>query len=482
MTTPASITRAVDALQAVVGPAWVRRAGAELSTFESDGLPTWRSRPGAVILPGTRDEVIRALETLARFGVPVVARGAGTGLSGGALAGRDTVLLVLTRLDRILELDAPNRRAVVEPGVVNARLSRAAAPYGLHYAPDPSSQTACTIGGNVAENAGGPHCLKYGVTTQHILALEVALASGEVVQLGSPTGEAWGPDLVGLFVGSEGMFGIATRISVRLTPTPRAVRTLLADFSALRAAGEAVSAIIAEGIVPAALEMLDRNCIAAVEASIYAAGYPTDAAAVLLVEVDGPAEGPVQAAAETVERLLRAHGARHVRSARDPADRERLWQGRKKAFGAMGRLGSDLVVQDAVVPRSALPDVLDRIAAIGARFGLTVSNVFHAGDGNLHPNISFDRNDPDQVARVEHASAEIMDVCVEAGGTITGEHGVGRDKLRYMPRIFDPDTLGTMRASRRAFDPDERLNPGKVLPLHVCREWAATPRAREERA
>jgi len=472
----------LDALRRVVGSQWVRTAGAELATFESDGLPTWRSRPGAVVLPGTRDEVIGVLKVLAPLGVPVVARGAGTGLSGGALAGRDTILLVLTRLDRILELDAPNRRAVVEPGVVNARLSRVAAPYGLHYAPDPSSQTACTIGGNVAENAGGPHCLKYGVTTQHILALEVVLGSGDVVELGSPSGEAWGPDLVGLFVGSEGMFGVATRITVRLTPTPRAVRTLLADFGALRGAGEAVSAIIAEGIVPAALEMLDHNCIAAVEASIYAAGYPTDAAAVLLVEVDGPAEDPVRKTAESVERLLRAHGARDVRSARDPADRERLWQGRKKAFGAMGRLGSDLVVQDAVVPRSALPDVLDEIAAIGARFGLTVSNVFHAGDGNLHPNISFDRNDPDQVARVEHASAAIMDVCVAAGGTITGEHGVGRDKLRYMPRIFDPDTLGAMRASRRAFDPGERLNPGKVLPLHVCREWMATPRARGERA
>ena len=464
-------TQVLRALAGIVGDRWVRRAGAELTTYASDGLPTLHSPPAAVVLPGSREEVIRIVRVLAHHGVAIVPRGAGTGLSGGALADADGIVVALTRLTRILELDVPNRRAIVEPGVVNARLSRAAAPWRLHYAPDPSSQTACTIGGNVAENAGGPHCLKYGVTTNHILELEVVLPDGAVVTFGAPGGEPWGPDLVGLFVGSEGMFGIATRITVRLTPTPGAVRTLLADFSVLRDAGAAVSAIIASGILPAALEMIDRNCIGAVEASIYAAGYPTDAAAVLLVELDGPDDTALDAPARAVEDLLRAHGARSVATARTAADRERLWQGRKKAFGALGRLSPDLVVQDAVVPRSALPDVLEAIGAVAERHRLTVSNVFHAGDGNLHPNISFDRNDADELARVEQASAEIMGLCIAAGGTITGEHGVGRDKLRYMHTIHDATTLGLMRDVRRVFDPQERANPGKVIPMHACREW-----------
>ncbi len=303
MTIPAGV---LAALSAIVGPGWVRQSDAELETYAGDGLPTHRSRPGAVVIPGTREEVIRIVRELASHSIPFVARGAGTGLSGGALASDDAVLVVLTRLTRILEVDPANRLAVVEPGVVNVRLSAAAAPHGLHYAPDPSSQTVCTIGGNVAENAGGPHCLKYGVTTNHVLELEVVLPDGGVATLGSRNGEPWGPDLVGLFVGSEGLFGIATRITVRLTPVPTAVRTLLADFAALRTAGEAVSAIIRSGLVPAALEMMDRNCIGVVEASIYAAGYPTDAAAVLLVELDGADEDAVAAECAEVELLLRA--------------------------------------------------------------------------------------------------------------------------------------------------------------------------------
>jgi glycolate oxidase subunit GlcD len=439
-----------------------------------DGLPTHRRLPDVVVLPGTREEVIAVIRLLAALDIPFVPRGAGTGLSGGALADDGAVLVVLTRLNRILKIDPANRLALVEPGVVNARLSAATRPHGLHYAPDPSSQSACTIGGNVAENAGGPHCLKYGVTANHILALEVVLASGETVELGSPGGEpgGGGPDLVGLFVGSEGNFGVATRITVRLTPLPRAVRTLLADFMALRAAGEGVSAIIAAGIVPAALEMMDQSCVRAVEDSVYAAGYPRDAAAVLLVELDGHDAAAVTAEADAVAALLKQAGARSVRTAADEAERERLWQGRKKAFGAMGRLSRDLVVQDAVVPRSALPDVLEAIAAIAAAHALVVSNVFHAGDGNLHPNISFDATDAGMRARVEAASAEIMAVCIAAGGTITGEHGVGLDKLRYMPLIFDAESLGAMHAVRRVFDPDQRVNPGKVVPVHACREWA----------
>ena len=469
-------------LAAIVGDTHVRHSRAERVTYSMDGLPTHRRLPDLVVLPGTRDELIAVVRLLAAAGVPFVPRGAGTGLSGGALAGSGTVLVVLTRLNRIHRLDVENRLAVVEPGVVNARLSAAARPAGLHYAPDPSSQSACTIGGNVAENAGGPHCLKYGVTANHILALEVLLADGSLVELGSPGGEPWGPDLVGLFVGSEGNFGIATRIGVRLTPLPRAIRTLLADFGGLRAAGEGVSAVIAAGIVPAALEMMDQSCICAVEDSVYAAGYPRDAAAILLVELDGRDAGAVEAEADAVVALLRAAGARSVRIAADEHERERLWQGRKKAFGAMGRLSRDLVVQDAVVPRSALPQVLETICGIAQRYELVVSNVFHAGDGNLHPNISFDATDAELRARVERASAEIMEACIAAGGTITGEHGIGIDKLRYMPLIFDPQSLGAMQAVRRVFDPEERVNPGKVVPIHACREWVRGAGSRERGA
>ena len=465
--------RIAEELAAIVGQRHVRTAPGERITYASDGLPTHRRMPGVVVLPGTREELIAVVRLLASHHVPFVPRGAGTGLSGGALADDDAVLLVLTRLNRILEIDPANRRAIVEPGVVNVRLSNAARPHGLHYAPDPSSQTACTIGGNVAENAGGPHCLKYGVTTAHILSLEVVLANGSVVTLGSPGGDAWGPDLVGLFVGCEGNFGIATRITVRLTPLPRTVRTLLADFMSLRQAGEAVSAVIASGIVPAAAEMMDRSCVEAVEDSVYAAGYPRDAAAVLLVELDGMLDEAVARDTADIEALLRQHGARHVRAAATPAERERLWLGRKKAFGAMGRLSRDLVVQDAVVPRTALPDVLETIAAIAGRYQLRVSNVFHAGDGNLHPNISFDATVPGLRDRVELASSEIMQACVAAGGTITGEHGIGLDKLRYMPWIFDGTALAAMRAVRQVFDPAELVNPGKVVPVHACREWRA---------
>ena len=458
-------------LSAIVGERHVRAARAERVTYSMDGLPTHRRMPDLVVLPGTREQLVAVVRLLAAHDVPFVPRGAGTGLSGGALADAGSVLVVLTRLNRVLHVAAADRFAVVEPGVVNAKLSAAVRPHGLHYAPDPSSQSACTIGGNVAENAGGPHCLKYGVTVNHVLALELLLADGTLVEIGSPGGEPWGPDLVGVFVGSEGNFGIATKITVRLTPLPRAVRTMLADFNGLRIAGEGVSAIIAAGIVPAALEMMDQSCIAAVEDSVYAAGYPRDAAAILLVELDGRNEAGVVAETDAVAELLRQSGARSVRIAANEAERERLWQGRKKAFGAMGRLSRDLVVQDAVVPRSALPHVLETICTIAKNYELVVSNVFHAGDGNLHPNISFDATDPELRQRVEAASAEIMSTCIAAGGTITGEHGVGIDKLRYMPLIFDPESLGAMQAVRRVFDPKERVNPGKVVPVHACREW-----------
>ncbi len=467
----------VAELGRIVGPRWVRHRRAELATYAMDGLPTRESYPGVVVMPADAEEVRAVIRLLHLTGTSFVARGAGTGLSGGAVADPETVLITLTRMNRILSLDPVRRRAVLQPGVINARLTDAAAPHGLHYVPDPSSQAACTVGGNVAENAGGPHCLKYGVTTNHIVELVVVLPDASVVRIGSPQGEPWGPDLVGLFVGSEGMFGIAVEITVRLEPLPPSVRTMLADFSTVRAASEAVSAIIATGIVPAALEMMDRACVAAVEASIYAAGYPTDAAAVLLVELDGQADA-VEAESGMVVSLLKERGARDVRSASTPSDRARLWQGRKKAFGAMGRIAPDLAVQDAVVPRSSLPDIMDRIEEIRRKYGLTISNVFHAGDGNLHPNISFDRRDADMAGRVHAACREIMAACVEAGGSITGEHGVGSDKIDYMPWIFDAETLGAMRAVRLAFDPAERSNPGKVVPLHACREWRSARGAR----
>lgn len=478
MTPPGAV---IEALSSVVGPERIRVERSDLETFASDGLPTLHSTPGAVVFPGTADEVRRVVAVLARHSIPFVARGAGTGLSGGALGDSNSVIITLTRLTRIIEIDPLDRTATVEPGVVNSRLSEAAAPYGLHYAPDPSSQTACTIGGNVAENAGGPHCLKYGVTVNHILELEVVLPTGDVVRIGSNSGQPWGPDLVGLFVGSEGMFGIATEIKLRLVPIPDVTITLLADFKSLREAGETVSRIIESGIVPAALEMMDQNCIRAVESSIYAAGYPTDAAAVLLVEVDGRSREGVEDECTTVTGILERGGARNVLTAKDSAHREKLWQGRKKAFGALGRISPDLVVQDAVVPRSKLPDVLEQIDGVGRRYGLSVSNVFHAGDGNLHPNINFDASDENQRNRVKRAEEEIMQICIAAGGTITGEHGVGRDKVQYMSSIFSDETISAMSAVRRAFDPDQISNPGKVIPLRFCREWMSGKAARKSR-
>jgi len=460
-----------DALRAVVGARWVKERPAELTAYDSDALPGYHAAPSLVVLPGSREEVVAVVRLLAAAGVPFVPRGAGTGLSGGALA-EGAVIIGLNRLTRIHAIDAGNRIAHVEPGVVNAMLQRAVAPFGLHYAPDPSSQSACTIGGNVAENAGGPHCLKYGVTLNHIVAVTVCLPDGELVQLGSPTTEPDGYDLCGLFVGSEGCFGIATDVWVRLLPVPPSVRTLLADFPSLADAARAVSAIIATGIVPAALEMMDQATIRAVEASIYAAGYPTDVDAVLLAEVDGLDAG-LDADARIIEQCCRDHGARDVRVASDPAARARLWQGRKKAFGALGRIAPHLVVQDAVVPRTRLPDILDTIRAIGARHAVNVCNVFHAGDGNLHPNISYDASDADQSARVHAAMSEIMQACIDAGGTITGEHGVGLDKLGYMDSLFDAPSLAAMCAVREVFDPEKRANPGKVVPVRACREWGS---------
>jgi glycolate oxidase subunit GlcD len=466
-------------LASIVGDRHVLDSRGELFVYTADGLPGYRKFPALGVFPGTREETIAVVQVLAADGVPFVPRGAGTGLSGGALAD-GSVLLGLNRLTRIIAIDPDSRTATVEPGVVNAHLTRATTPYGLHYAPDPSSQAACTIGGNVAENAGGPHCLKYGVTLNHVLQVTALLPDGAVVVLGNADGECEGYDVLGAFVGSEGCFGIALDVTVRLTANPQSVRTMLADFLSIDAAARAVSAIVAAGIVPAALEMMDTGTIRAVESSVYAAGYPVDAAAVLLIEIDGLTAG-LDEDANQIEQLCRDAGARTIRTATEAGERARLWQGRKKAFGAMGRVSSHLVVQDAVVPRTRLPAILAVIAEIGERHRVTVCNVFHAGDGNLHPNIPYNGRDPDETARVHDAMTEIMHACVAAGGTITGEHGVGLDKLAHMHLVFSEPSLEAMCRLRDVFDPDRRANPGKVVPIHSCREWTGTPATRARR-
>lgn len=434
-----------------------------LLVYESDGLTAYRHRPAAVVLPRTTGELRAAVKALSARGLAIVPRGAGTGLSGGAVAAGGEVIVGTARMDRILELDPANRRMRVQPGAINAELSAAARPHGLQYAPDPSSQSACTLGGNVAENSGGPHCLKHGVTSRYVTGLSVVLADGSLVELGGMGKSMAGYDLTGVFVGSEGCFGIAAEIEVGLVPVPEGARTLLAIFDSLEAAGQAVSAIVGAGMLPAAMEIVDGPTIRAVEASVFAAGYPKDAEAALVLEFDGLEAGLPEEAARARQACLTA-GASEVREARDEADRAALWRGRKKAFGAMGRIAPDLLVQDATVPRTELPAVLRKISDIGRRSGLKVANVFHAGDGNLHPNILFDRSDAAEMERVEKASAEIMRTCVAAGGTITGEHGVGIDKKSYMSLVYGPDELRVMWGLRRAFDPGGVFNPGKVLP------------------
>jgi glycolate oxidase subunit GlcD len=475
---PAITQTSVSArLAEIVGDRYVLGRQSELLVYNSDGLPGYRRQPSMAVFPGTRDETIAVVRLLAEEGLPFVPRGAGTGLSGGALAD-DIIVVGLHRLKKIISLDIENRRATVEPGVVNLRLNKYVAPHGLLYAPDPSSEAACTIGGNVAENAGGPHCLKYGVTLNHIYAITVILPSGEVVELGSTIGERDGYDLRGAFVGSEGCFGLALDVTVKLTPKPQTVRTLLADFTSVDAAARVTSAIIASGIVPAALEFMDGPTIRVVEDSIYAAGYPRDAEAVLLIELDG-IEAGVDADLETVRRTCLDGGARNVKVARDDIERQKLWQGRKKAFGAMGRLAPHLIVQDAVIPRTKLPEILQTIHAISDRYGVLVCNVFHAGDGNLHPNIAYSADNVEESRRVHKAMTEIMNACIDAGGSITGEHGVGLDKMGYMESIFPATSLNAMCELRSVFDPDRRSNPGKVVPLHSCKEWHGVRSARE---
>jgi glycolate oxidase subunit GlcD len=459
----------IDNLGAIVGGENVLWKADELLVYECDGLPQHKHRPRAVVFPSSTEETSAIMRELARAKVPFTPRGAGTGLSGGALALNSGVVIEFARMRRILHIDPENRLAVVQPGVVNLHVSRAALPYDLYYVPDPSSQPTCTIGGNIAESAGGIHCLKYGTTTDHVIGCRVVLAGGEVVDLGG--GETY--DLLGVFVGSEGTFGIATEATLKLSPIPPAVRTLLAEFGEVDDASHAVSAIIAAGVMPAALEMMDGEIIRAVEASIFAAGLPPDAGAALLIELDG-IEAGLDDEARKVTSICLEYGARSCRLAHDEAERKKLWAARKGAFGAIGRIKPDSMIQDAVVPRSRLPEVMRAAYDIANRYQLRIANVFHAGDGNLHPLICFDSRLPEEVRRVKEAGRELMEVCVSVGGTITGEHGVGLDKRELLPLVFSEADMNAMLAVRRAFDPLGLCNPGKVIPmLKGCGEGRA---------
>jgi glycolate dehydrogenase FAD-linked subunit len=445
----------------------------QLRTYECDGLTGHRVVPSLVALPGSAAEVQAVVRLCAEGRIPFVARGAGTGLSGGALPVAEGIVISLARLTRILEIDIERGEIVVEPGVANLDVTKAVADAGFYYAPDPSSQQVCTIGGNVAENSGGAHCLKYGFTVNHVLAAEIVLPDGELVELSVWDG---GPDLLGVFIGSEGTLGIATKLTLRILRAPEAVRTLLAGFAHTDDAGGAVSGVIAAGIVPAAIEMMDAVTMEAAEAAV-GANYPDGCGAVLIVELDGPT-AQVEEDLARVEALCRDNGARELRIASDPADRATVWRGRKAAFAAMGRISPDYYVQDGVVPRTQLPAVLRRIDELSRAGGLRVGNVFHAGDGNLHPLVLYDGRVEGEAARAEELSKKILEVCIDAGGSITGEHGVGTDKACAMPLMFGEDDLAAMQRLRAAFDPVGIANPGKLFPTpRLCGEVPGPYRA-----
>ena len=464
-----NVATLIPRLTAICGRDAVITDPLELATYECDGLTSHRCRPALVVLPQTAEQVADVVRACAQAKVPFVARGSGTGLSGGALPAANGVLIVTARMRKVIEIDAESRRAIVEPGVTNLAVSKAAQPYGLFYAPDPSSQQVCSVGGNVAENSGGAHCLKHGFTVHHVTGLEIVTPEGDLTWLGDGTGQAPGYDLLGAFTGSEGTLGIVTKIVVRLTAIPQAVTTLLAAFDTTGQGGAAVSAIIGAGILPAAIEMMDALSIEAAEASV-GCHYPEGAGAVLIVELDGPAEDVIAETA-AVRRIAEETGSFEIREAADPDDRAAIWRGRRAAFAAMGRISPAYIVQDGVVPRTALHDVLDRISELSSAAGLRVANVFHAGDGNLHPLVLFDDSSEAESAAAEVLSGAILDECISHGGSITGEHGVGVDKSKYMPRMFGADDLDTMQLLRCAFDPAGLCNPGKVFPTpRLCGE------------
>ena len=454
--------RLIRELGKLVGADNVVADPAALKVYETDGLTVLKAPPDVVVLPRTSAEVVAVVRLCAREGIPFVPRGAGTGLSGGALPVEGGVVISLNRMIRILEVDYANQRAVIEPGLVNVWLTNHVSPQGYYYAPDPASQTACSLGGNVAENSGGPHCLKYGVTTNHVLGLQVVLPSGEVVWIGGRTPDPPGYDLTGVFVGSEGTFGIVTQIAVRLCKKPEAIKTMMLVFESIEDASATVSGIIGQGIIPAAIELMDQLSIEAVEKGTHA-GYPMDAGSVLLVELDGP-RAEVEALVEPVIAVGREHRMREVRIAKDDAQRLLLWKGRKAAFAAMGQISPAYYVQDAVIPRTQLMKILSEIAALSQKHGLRVANVFHAGDGNLHPLILYDDRIEGQVHTAEAMGAEIMQRCIDLGGSITGEHGVGLEKRDFMPLMYSPADLEAMIKLKRAWNPAGLLNPGKIFP------------------
>ena len=460
------------ALRAMLGEESVLTEKEELAPFECDGLSVYRKLPMAVLLPSTVEEVQGILRLCSDHGVPVVARGAGTGLSGGALPLNDGVLLSLSRFGRIIDIDPEQRTATVQPGVRNLAISEAAAPHGLYYAPDPSSQIACTIGGNVAENSGGVHCLKYGLTVHNLLALKVVTMEGELVEIGSGAPDSQGYDLLALMTGSEGLLGVIVEVTVKLLARPERAQVLLAAFDDVRHAAEAVGAVISAGIIPAGLEMMDNLAIRAAEDFAHA-GYPVEAEAILLCELDGT-NAEVSEHVMKVREVMQHAGATEVRTARDEEERRMFWKGRKSAFPAVGRISPDYYCMDGTIPRRNLPEVLERIASLSKKYGLRVANVFHAGDGNLHPLILFDANGEGELDRTEAFGQEILSLCIEMGGTITGEHGVGVEKLDSMCLQFNPAELAQFHAIKSAFDQEGLLNPGKAVPtLHRCAEFGA---------
>ncbi|HEY1911484.1 MAG TPA: FAD-linked oxidase C-terminal domain-containing protein [Vicinamibacterales bacterium] len=455
-------------LRRISGDANVLDDALELLTYECDALPHLRQTPAAVVLPACTAEVQAIVQLCAREAIAFVARGHGTGLSGGALPVAGGLVIALSRMNRILAVDIPNQRMTVQPGVTNLEMTRQVAPFGYYYAPDPSSQQVCSIGGNVAENSGGAHCLKYGFTVHHVLAVEAVMPDGAIVHLGGTLADTPGPDLLGLIVGSEGTLAVVTSITVRLLRRPEAVQTLLAAFDTIDAGGAVVSDIIAAGIIPAAVEMMDSLAIRAAEAAVHP-NFP-DADTVLIVELDGPAT-EVSALFDIVVATCQRRGATTIDVAKTDEHRARIWRGRKAAFAAMGRVSPNYYVQDGVVPRTRLPEVLNRIRQLEARSGLRIGNVFHAGDGNLHPLICYDENVPGQSDRAVEVAAEILSYCIEAGGSLTGEHGIGADKSQYMPKMFSPADLGVMLRVRAALDPRSLCNPGKVFPTpRLCGE------------
>jgi glycolate oxidase len=458
----------IQELRAVVGDCGLLTAPEDLRVYECDGLTAFRAIPRAVLLPGTTEQVQGIVRICHRQRIPFVARGAGTGLSGGALPVADGIVISLARMNRILDVDIPNARVVVEPGVINVDVTGRVATHGYFYAPDPSSQSVCTIGGNVAENSGGAHCLKYGFTTTHVLALEVVLPDGNLAHLGGATLDTPGYDLAGVFVGSEGTLGIATRITLRIVKRPEAVQTLLAAFASTNEAGAAVSDVIAAGMLPAAIEMMDRLAIQAAEAAVHP-NYP-DCGALLLVELDGPT-AEVASLMALVSEICQKNGASEIRVAQTDAERALVWRGRKAAFASMGRISPNYIVQDGVIPRTALPRLLNEIERLSAGSELRVANVFHAGDGNLHPLVLYDARIPGQEREAEALSQRVLELCIEAGGSITGEHGVGEEKKHMMGKMFAEPDLAAMQRVRCAFDPLQLSNPTKVFPRpRLCGE------------